>query len=378
MHASLKRESLDLIMQIKDLTNYLESVAPSNYQESYDNSGLIVGDYNQTINKALVSLDCTEAIVDEAIATGCDIIISHHPIVFKGLKRFNGSNYVERVVMKAIANNIALYAIHTNLDSISTGVNAKICEKIGLVNCKILAPKNGILKKLSFFVPLAAADAVKAAIFDAGAGQIGNYSNCSFSVTGEGTFKANKNAQPFVGGKEKVHTEAEQRVEVVYPAQAESKILKALLAAHPYEVVAYDIYSLDNKQQEVGAGMVGELSEEMDAMSFLKYLKKSMDLTVIRHTAILPKKIKRVAVCGGSGSFLLKNAISANADVFVTADFKYHEFFDAEDKLIIADIGHFESEQFTQQLLLDIITEKFPNFAIRLTGNNTNPIKYLS
>jgi dinuclear metal center YbgI/SA1388 family protein len=365
-------------MQIKDLTNYLESIAPSNYQESYDNSGLIVGDYNQPITKALISLDCTEAIVDEAIATGSDIIISHHPIVFKGLKRFNGNNYVERVVIKAIANNIAIYAIHTNLDSIATGVNAKICEKIGLSKCKILAPKNGILKKLCFFVPLASADAVKSAIFNAGAGEIGNYSNCSFSVNGEGSFKANENANPFVGEKGEIHLEQEQRVEVVYPAQAESKIIKVLLAAHPYEEVAYDLYSLSNQHQEVGAGMIGELSEEMDAMEFLKHLKTSMDLTVIRYTQVLPKKIKRVAVCGGSGSFLLKNAISANADVFVTADFKYHEFFDAEDKLIIADIGHFESEQFTQHLLLDIITKKFPNFAIRLTENNTNPIKYLS
>ncbi|HTN20584.1 MAG TPA: Nif3-like dinuclear metal center hexameric protein [Pelobium sp.] len=365
-------------MQIKDLTNYLESIAPSNYQESYDNSGLIVGDYNQPITKALISLDCTEAIVDEAIATGSGIIISHHPIVFKGLKRFNGNSYVERVVMKAIANNIALYAIHTNLDSIATGVNAKICEKIGLTNCRILAPKSGILKKLCFFVPLASADAVKSAIFNAGAGEIGNYSNCSFSVNGEGSFKANENANPFVGEKGETHLEQEQRVEVVYPAQAETKIIKALLSAHPYEEVAYDLYSLSNPHQEVGAGMVGELSEEMDAMEFLKHLKTAMELTVIRHTAVLPKKVKRVAVCGGSGSFLLKNAISANADVFITADFKYHEFFDAEDKLIIADIGHFESEQFTQHLLLDIITKKFPNFAIRLTENNTNPIKYLS
>ncbi|HEX7367090.1 MAG TPA: Nif3-like dinuclear metal center hexameric protein [Pelobium sp.] len=365
-------------MQIKDLTNYLESIAPSSYQENYDNSGLIVGDYNREIHKALISLDCTEAIVDEAIATSCDIIVSHHPIVFKGLKRFNGSNYVERVVIKAIANNIALYAIHTNLDSVSTGVNAKICEKIGLINCKILEPKNGILKKLCFFIPLDFAENVKAAIFNAGAGEIGNYSNCSFAVSGEGTFKANDKAEPFVGEKSKIHKEQEQRIEVIYPAPAESKILKALINAHPYEEVAYDIYNLANSHQDVGAGMVGELAAEMDALDFLKHLKKAMDLKLIRHTEILPKRIKTVAVCGGSGSFLLNNAIKANADVFVTADFKYHEFFDAEDKLIIADIGHFESEQFTQELLLDIITEKFPNFAIRLTENNTNPIKYLS
>ncbi len=365
-------------MQIKDLTDYLESIAPANYQESYDNSGLIVGDYNQTISNALISLDCTEAIVDEAIATGCDMIISHHPIVFKGLKRFNGSNYVERVVMKAIAHNVAIYAIHTNLDSVSKGVNAKICEKIGLSNCRILAPKAGILKKLSFFVPSASADAVKNAVFAAGAGEIGNYSNCSFNLTGNGTFKANEKANPFVGTQHELHTEEEQKIEVVYPVQAEAGIIRALLASHPYEAVAYDLYTLDNLHQEVGAGMLGELSEEMEGQVFLNHLKNSMRLSVIRHTAILPTKIKTVAVCGGSGSFLLKNAIRARADVFVTADFKYHEFFDAEDKLIIADIGHFESEQFTQDLLLEIITEKFPNFAIRLTENNTNPIKYLS
>ncbi|RKD20160.1 Nif3-like dinuclear metal center hexameric protein [Pelobium manganitolerans] len=365
-------------MQIKELTNYLESIAPSNYQESYDNSGLIVGHPDTEINKALISLDCTEAVVDEAIAGGFDIIISHHPIVFKGLKKFNGATYVERVVMKAIAHNIAVYAIHTNLDSVATGVNAKICETIGLNNCKILVPKKDILKKLSFFVPIAQADKVKNAVYEAGAGEIGNYSNCSFSIEGTGSFKANEKADPYIGDEGELHFEKEQKVEVIYPIQNERKILAALLDSHPYEEVAYDIYSLDNAYQQVGAGMIAELPEEMDGLAFLQHLKKSMGLQVIRHTRILDKKIKRVAVCGGSGSFLLKNAIAAQADAFVTADFKYHEFFDAEEKLIIADIGHFESEQFTQHLLLDIITKKFPNFAIRLTESNTNPIKYLS
>ena len=365
-------------MLIKDLTNYLESLAPLNYQESYDNSGLIVGNPQKEVKKALISLDCTEAIIDEAIANNCDMVISHHPIVFKGLKKFNGSSYVERVVMKAIENKIALYAIHTNLDSINTGVNAKICEKIGLKNCKILSPKEGLLKKLSFFVPIAQAEEVKTAIFNAGAGAIGNYSNCSFSVRGEGTFKANDSAKPFVGEQNELHTEAEMKIEIIYPVQMEHQIISALNKNHPYETVAYDLYPISNKNEEVGSGMVGELEEETDALEFLNSLKSKMNLAVVRHTEILPKKIKRVAVCGGSGSFLLKNAIQANADVFVTADFKYHEFFDAEDKLIIADIGHFESEQFTQDLLLDVITKKFPNFAIRITENNTNPIKYLS
>lgn len=365
-------------MILKDLTTYLEEIAPLAYQESYDNAGLIVGNPHQKIHQALISLDCTEAVVEEAIAKKCDLIISHHPIVFKGLKKFNGNNYVERVVIKAIQNNIAIYAIHTNLDSVLPGVNAKICEKIGLQNCSILAPKSGLLKKLVFFVPLAKADEVKTAIFNAGAGEIGNYSECSFNVDGIGTFKGNEDSNPFLGEKNQLHQEKETRVEVIFPALAERKIVAALLEAHPYEEVAYDIYPLDNDYQNVGAGMIGELETPLNGEDFLRQLKKNMDLQVIRHTEILPHQIKKVAVCGGSGSFLLNKAIQAKADVFITADFKYHEFFDADGKILIADIGHFESEQFTQELLLEIITKKFPNFAVRLTESNTNPIKYLS
>lgn len=363
-------------MLIKDLTTYLETYAPLNYQESYDNAGLIVGNQQNEIHKALISLDCTEAVIDEAIKTNCDIIISHHPIVFKGLKKFNGSNYIERVVIKAIKHNIAIYAIHTNLDSVYNGVNAKICDKIGLKNRQILVPKSSLLKKLVFFVPINKADEVKTAVFEAGAGQIGNYSECSFGVEGIGTFKANKNANPYLGEIDKVHEEAELRVEIIYPAIAEKRIITALIKTHPYEEVAYDIYALDNQHQLVGSGMIGELEKELDGLSFLQLLKVKMSLNVIRHTKILDKPIKKVAVCGGSGSFLLNKAILAGADAFVTADFKYHEFFDAEENLMIADIGHFESEQFTQDLLLEIITNKFPNFAVRLTENNTNPIKY--
>jgi dinuclear metal center YbgI/SA1388 family protein len=365
-------------MTIQELTQYLEEIAPLAYQESYDNAGLIVGSASKEIKKALISLDCTEDVVDEAIKFNCDIIISHHPIVFKGLKKFNGTSYVERVIIKAIENKIAIYAIHTNLDSVIEGVNGKICQKIGLTNCSILSPKTDLLKKLVFFVPLAFANAVKSAIYNAGAGAIGNYSECSFNVNGIGTFKANNNAQPFVGNQNQLHQEEETRVEVIYPAPAERKILTALWASHPYEEVAYDIYALENKHEQVGSGMIGELTNELSGLDFLHHLKEKMGASVIRHTEILNQKIKKVAVCGGSGSFLLQKAIQANADVFVTADFKYHEFFDAERKILIADIGHFESEQFTQELLLEIITNKFPNFAIRLTGNNTNPIKYLS
>lgn len=363
-------------MKLAEITNYLESIAPLNYQEDYDNSGLIVGNAKDEINAALVALDCTEEIVDEAIAKNCNLIITHHPIVFKGLKKFNGKTYVERVVLKAIKNNIALYAIHTNLDHVAHGVSGEICKRLGIEHAKILAPKHNLLKKLVTFCPTAQVDQVRNALFEAGAGEIGNYSECSFNTAGTGTFKGGENAVPFVGEVGIKHHEAEVRIETIFKVQDERKVLLALLENHPYEEVAYDIYALTNKLDNVGAGMIGWLSQEMENVDFLNLIKQKMNAKVIRHTALLPKRIKKVAVCGGSGSFLLKDAIAAGADAFITADFKYHEFFDAEKRLIICDIGHYESEQFTSNLLIDNIQEKFPNFAIRLTEHNTNPINY--
>jgi dinuclear metal center YbgI/SA1388 family protein len=363
-------------MRLSVLIKHLEEFAPLNYQEDYDNSGLLIGSSDQEVHGALVALDCTEAVVDEAILHGCNLIITHHPIVFKGLKKITGKNYVERVVLKAIRNNIALYAIHTNLDHVKHGVNGVICERLGLKNTKILSPKGSLLKKLVTFCPTALAPVVRGALFEAGAGHIGNYSDCSFNAAGTGTFKAGENTDPYVGEPGLQHHEEEVRIELVFLAQDERRVLLALLENHPYEEVAYDIYPLENKLDTVGAGMIGWLDHEMDARDFLRLVKDRMDASVIRHTHLLPKRIKKVAVCGGSGSFLLKDAIAAGADAFVTADFKYHEFFDADEKLVIADIGHFESEQFTSDLLIDIIQEKFPNFAIRLTEHNTNPINY--
>jgi dinuclear metal center YbgI/SA1388 family protein len=363
-------------LKLHELTTFLESVAPLAYQEDYDNSGLIVGNGNQEITQGLISLDCTEAVVDEAIRTGCQVIISHHPIVFKGLKKFNGKTYVERVVEKAIRHNIALYAIHTNLDSVTDGVNARICQVLGLKNPRILSAKNGILKKLVTYVPLSHAATVRDALFKAGAGQVGDYSECSFNAEGTGTFKAGQDTNPYVGQPGQQHHEAEIRIETIYPAHLESKILMALFLNHPYEEVAYDLYNLTNQHQQVGAGMIGELENAVSEIEFLGSLKSNLKAAVIRHTQLKGKPVKKVAVCGGSGGFLLKQAIAAGADVFVTADYKYHEFFDAEDKIVIADVGHFESEQFTQHLLFEIIQKKFSNFALRLTEINTNPIKY--
>ncbi len=364
-------------MRLKEITDFLETLAPLAYQEEYDNSGLLVGSSDEDVKSALISLDCTEAVLDEAIRKGCNLIISHHPIVFKGLKKFNGKNYVERVVMKAIKHNIALYAIHTNYDNVLDGVNKALADRLGLKNLKPLAPKSGILKKLVTFCPSAQATEVRQALFTAGAGNIGNYSECSYNTEGLGTFKAGPGSAPFVGQQGEQHRESETRIEVIFSIASEGKVLKALFETHPYEEVAYDLYPISNAHPQVGSGMLGDLENPMNELDFLKLVKKQLNCSLIRHTNLLGKEIQKVAICGGSGSFLLPQAIQAGASVFITADYKYHEFFDAEGRIVIADVGHYESEQFTQTLLFERISEKFPNFALHLTEQNTNPVNYL-
>lgn len=364
-------------MKAQEIIDYLEELAPPSLQESYDNSGLLVGNAATEITGILVSLDCTEDVVEDAISQNCNLIVSHHPIVFSGLKRFNGSNYIERTVIKAIKNDILLYAIHTNLDNVSDGVNRKIVERLGLKNVRILQPKSQLLKKVVTFCPTEHAEKVRQAMFSAGAGTIGNYDNCSFSSDGTGTFRGDENTNPFVGKKGELHSENEVRIETIVPSFKLKNVLKSMKEAHPYEEVAFDIYSLETQWNEVGAGMVGDLEDEVDALEFLKSLKETMQTDCVRYTLPHKKNIKRVAICGGSGSFLLNNSIAEKADVFITGDFKYHQFFDAENQIIIADIGHYESEQFTMELLADKLGEKFPTFAPRLTRVKTNPINYL-
>lgn len=363
-------------MKIKEVIAVLENWAPKSYQESYDNSGLIVGDVQAEVSKCLVSLDCIEAVVDEAIDKGAELIVSHHPIVFSGLKSLTGKTYVERVIIKAIQNNIAIYAIHTNLDNVNTGVNFKIAEKLKLKKLKILAPKKGLLKKLVTFVPTANIDAVKTAVFNAGAGHIGKYSECSFQTDGEGNFKAGEGAEPFVGDVDSRHSENEVRLEIILTSDIVGSVVQVLKLAHPYEEVAYDIYPLDNAIDTIGSGMIGELETPLNENDFLSYVKANIKTDCIRYTSFVDKKIKKVAFCGGSGSFLLGHAIGQKADAFITGDFKYHEFFDADGKLMILDVGHFESEQFTIDLIAEKIQENFPIFAVLKTGIDTNPISY--
>ncbi|HUS00123.1 MAG TPA: Nif3-like dinuclear metal center hexameric protein [Chitinophagaceae bacterium] len=362
-------------MTISEITQHLETIAPVHFQESYDNAGLIAGDPSAECTGIIISLDAIEAIVDEAINNKCNLIVAHHPIIFRGLKRLNGKNYVERTILKAIKNDIAIYAIHTNLDNIKKGVNNKIAEKIGLQDLQILQPKENILKKLVTFAPKDKAEDVRKALFSAGGGELGKYSECSFNTEGTGTFKPLEGADPFVGEIGKRNEENELKIEVIFPGYLEQKIIRVMIEAHPYEEVAYDIISLGNYLSDVGSGLIGELETGIDETGFLEKIKTAFGLKVIKHTSLSGRKVKKVAVCGGAGSFLIPIALSNKADVYITSDIKYHEFFDAESMLLM-DIGHYESEQFTIDLLHAILSEKYPNFAVRKTGVNTNPVQY--
>ncbi|MDP4282829.1 MAG: Nif3-like dinuclear metal center hexameric protein [Bacteroidota bacterium] len=363
-------------MKINEVINVLENIAPVSLQENYDNAGLIIGNREDDCTGIIASLDVTEAIIEEAIQKKCNLIVAHHPIIFKGLKKITGKNYVERTVITAIKNNIAIYAIHTNLDNIIGGVNKKLAEKLNLQNCKVLLPKEGTLKKLVTFSPIKNADEVRNALFKAGGGTIGQYDECSFNIEGKGTFKAGEDTSPYIGKIGERHSEQEARIEIIFPGFLQNQIIQSLKKVHPYEEVAYDIYLLENQREDVGSGLIGSLPEAMTEIELLNLLKKSFGLSVIKHTPILNNKISKVALCGGAGIFLLPQAIAASAEVYITSDIKYHEFFDADNKILLADIGHYESEQFTIELIAEILQQKFPNFAVQKTEITTNPVHY--
>ena len=364
-------------MTVQDVINQLHDLAPLTYAEDFDNVGLLVGDKNQKISGILVTLDTLEAVVDEAITNNCNLIVSFHPIIFKGLKKLTGKTYVERVVIKAIQHNIAIFSIHTALDNALQGVNSIICDQLELQNKNILIPQSGTIKKLQTYVPKTHADALRTALFNTGAGSIGNYDSCSFNVDGDGTYRGNEDSNPAIGEQGKLHTENETAVSVVFKKHLKSKVLKALFESHPYEEIAYEITTLDNTSPYIGMGMVGELSNPMDEISCLNYIKTKMNATAVRHSKLLDKPIKKIAVLGGSGSFAIGAAKASGADLFVTADLKYHDFFSAENTIVLADIGHYESEQFTKSFLVDYLSKKITNFAIILSKTNTNPVKYL-
>jgi dinuclear metal center YbgI/SA1388 family protein len=363
-------------MKIKEIINYLEILAPPSLQEGYDNAGLIIGNAANDCTGIICALDATEDVIKEAIEKKCNLVVAHHPIVFSGLKKINGKNYVERTVIAAIKNEVAIYAIHTNLDNVINGVNGKVAQKLGLQNISTLAPKENLLRKLYTFVPITHAEMVRNALFETGAGDIGRYSECSFSSSGMGTFKAGAGTNPFVGEEGKRHTEEEIKVEVIFPAWLQAQIIAALKQAHPYEEVAYDVVSLTNTYADTGSGVVGNLSAPLTEKDFLQWIKKIFHVPVIRHTALTGRPIQKVAVCGGAGSFLISKALGVGADAFITADMKYHEFFDADGGLLLADVGHYESEQYTIELLQEYLAQKFPTFAVLKTEVKTNPVQY--
>lgn len=355
----------------------LEDLAPLAYAEDFDNVGLLVGDADQDITGVLVCHDALEKVIDEAIEKKCNLVVCFHPILFSGIKKITGSNYVERAVTKAIKNDIAIYAVHTALDNHKNGVNKIFCDAIGLKNTNILIPKKQFIQKLVTYTIPENAEQVRNALFGAGAGNIGNYENCSFNSQGIGTYMGNENSNPEVGERFEFVESHEIRIEVTFEKYRQTKILKALFSSHAYEEVAYEIYTLENQHQNVGLGMIGELQQAMDNREFLQMVKEKMQCGGIRHSEFIENKIQKVAVLGGSGSFAIKEAIRAGADAYLTADLKYHNFYEAEDRILLADIGHFESERFTKNYIIDFLIEKLPNFAIILSAENTNPVKYL-
>lgn len=361
-------------MLIKEICQILEANAPLSLQESYDNSGLLIGSAYAEIECALITLDVTEAVLEEAIKENCQLVIAHHPLIFKGIKKLTGSTLTEKLITKAIKNDIAIYAMHTNLDNVASGVNAMLAEKLGLVNNKILSPVKGKLKKVVTFCPTNHTDTVREAMFHAGAGHIGDYDSCSYNIAGKGSFRALEGTNPYVGKKGEIHFEEEMRIETIVPDFLVKKVLSAMLDAHPYEEVAYDIYPLDNENLETGAGMIGELKEETNGVDFLTHVKKVLGAAALKHSPLIDKAIKRVAFCGGSGAFLIHKAYQSGADAFITGDVKYHDFFDYHGQMTIIDAGHYETEQFTKELILSILKEKIPTFALLISRVNTNPV----
>ena len=366
-----------LKMKIKEIVSALERFAPLPLQDGFDNAGLQIGLTEAEATGALLCLDVTEAVLDEAIASGCNLIISHHPLIFKGYKSITGKDYVERCILKAIKNDIVIYSAHTNLDNAPGGVNFKIAEKIGLKNVRILDPKESSLIKLVTFVPSAQAEEVRNALFTAGCGCIGNYDSCSYNTEGEGTFRAQEGSHPFCGTVGELHRETEVRIETILPEYKKGEVIRALLSKHPYEEPAYDLYPLHNSWAQVGSGIVGELEEPESELEFLKRIKKRFEVGCLKHNKLTGRLIQKVSLCGGAGAFLIPQAVRSGADVFITGEIKYHDYFGRETDILLAEIGHYESEQYTKEIFYSIIRDLFPNFALQFSKVNTNPIKYL-
>ena len=365
------------MIRIKDILNEIERFAPLSLQEEYDNSGIQIGDTDQLATGALLCLDITEDVVDEAIDAGCNLILSHHPLAFKPFKSLTGKNYVERCIMKACKNDLVIYSAHTNLDNAAGGVNFKLAEMFGLDEIRILSPQKNRLMKLVVFIPENAAETLRKALFKAGAGHIGNYHSCSFNTEGYGTFFATENTRPYCGTVGQLHTEKEIRIETVFPAYLKTSVIRSLLSVHPYEEPVFDLYPIENAWEQSGSGIIGNLPEWEDELIFLQRIKDVLHVECLKHSSLTGRKLRTVAICGGSGAFLINEAIASDADIFITGEAKYNDFFDVENKILLAVTGHYESEINTKDIFFHIISKKFPTFAVQNSTVNSNPIKYL-
>lgn len=365
------------MLTIGKICSAFEDYAPLYLQEEYDNSGLLVGEKEITCSGVMFCLDVTEEVIEKAVQDRCNLIVAHHPLIFKGLKKITGLTAQGRILISAVRENIAIYACHTNIDNVLNGVNGRIADKLELQKRSVILPKSGTLKKLVVFAPCSKTEEIESALFEAGAGHVGEYSACSFVSEGRGSFLPSENASPFVGEKGKRHLEKENKIEVIFPAWKQNRVLDAMRASHPYEVVAFEVYQLENNNQAYGSGLTGYLKEPLDELLVLSRLKDIFNVPVIRHSPFINRKIRKIAVCGGAGAFLIGEAKRHGADLFITSDLKYHDFFEAENLLVLADVGHFESEQYTVELFMDIFREKFPNFAHSKKSISTNPVNYL-
>jgi dinuclear metal center YbgI/SA1388 family protein len=361
---------------IRDIINVLETAAPLHLQESYDNAGLSCGNPYLECSGALVALDLTMEVIHEAILHNKNLIITHHPPIFKGIKQLVYGDAVSDLLIACIKNDICVYASHTNLDNVLQGVNGEIAARLNLQKTRVLQPLSGTHRQLVAFVPEKNEESIKSALFEAGAGTVGLYDECSFSTAGTGTFRPLKGSNPFTGKLNTRSNEQEVRLEFIYPVHLENRILEALHMAHPYETVAYSVYPLANKFGELGAGIIGELDEPVTVQHFFEQVKNKFHTGIIRHSEIFKPTISRIAICGGSGKSLIINALKNNADLFLTSDLGYHDFFLAGKQMILADMGHFESEQFTSDLILRLINEKIPTFAVQKAASKTNPVNY--
>lgn len=363
-------------MLLKEVITQIEHKIILPQAEDFDNVGLLCGNADREVTGILVCHDALEAVVDEAAEAGCNLIVCFHPIIFSGLKSLTGKNYVERAVMKAIENKIAIYAVHTAWDNDYFGVNYRICEELKLKNQTILMPKKHGLQQLVVYVPKDYSEKVKQAAFDAGAGNIGFYDECSFSVSGKGNFRPLPGSDPFEGEECVRESTEEDVLYFIFESYRQKKVLAKVREAHPYEEMAYQIYQLENENAYEGLGRYGDLEEEMEECEFFNLVKETFALQVIRHSESIGKKIRRIGVLGGSGASGISAALAAGCDAYLTGDLKYHDFFRAEGRMLLCDIGHFESERFVTQQLFQIFSEKFTKFAVLKSNVNTNPVKY--